>query len=489
VTALSARGAQPGVFLSHATEDAQLVELLCAGLESAGIPCWVAPRDVRPGFHYGEEIVQAIEESRAMILVLSRFSNDSPAVASEIEQAFRDGRRIIPVRIENVEPSKRLRLFVGQSHRLDAVDGDIQAMLPQLINALLHMAPASKPPPSLPRAVAPASAPPRGWGSPLPGALKLRRAVLGVAAGGVLLVVLELATLGRGEIAPAGMLKIAGAEVELGFNRREAWQQLQKAISTKNLDHHAVAAHKVRLAPYFIDRWEVSNGRYAEFVRSCRSERDCPGVDRSFQPGPESHDRPVQQRTYAEASAYCHWVGGRLPTGNEWEYAGRGPKLSLFPWGDTPHLTGDWATVSDIGVRRGDQSELGVSDLAGNVAEWVQDESPCRASDPSGQVCRSLRGLAGMRHSDGRVMFTPGGALPLFYAHPAYPKLRFDGTGFRCARDVSPLNGLYPYRLQITTVTLMATVALLLLLTVGHFRPYGPKAAAPRGSAPPPSRS
>jgi hypothetical protein len=94
-------------------------------LEQRGFKCWVAPRDVRPGHSYGDEIIRAIERSRCFILALSKASNESPFVAREVERAISKRKPIFPVRIEDVEPSSSLELFISSTQWIDAfADGD-----------------------------------------------------------------------------------------------------------------------------------------------------------------------------------------------------------------------------------------------------------------------------------------------------------------------------------------------------------------------------
>lgn len=111
----------PGsVFLSHSTKDVEAANRLCSLLEERGLSCWIAPRDVRPGSSYGEEIVRGIEEADVLVLILSENANGSRAVANEVERAFSHKKTIIPVRIAPVTPSKALEFFVSTCQWVDA---------------------------------------------------------------------------------------------------------------------------------------------------------------------------------------------------------------------------------------------------------------------------------------------------------------------------------------------------------------------------------
>ena len=57
------------------------------GLEAAGLPCWIAPRDLSAGTQWGAGIVQAIETCETVLVVFSQAANDSPQVAREMELA------------------------------------------------------------------------------------------------------------------------------------------------------------------------------------------------------------------------------------------------------------------------------------------------------------------------------------------------------------------------------------------------------------------
>ena len=110
-------------FISHAKTDQKKVQEIVSALEQRGFKCWVAPRDVRPGHSYGDEIIRGIERSRCFILALSKASNESPFVAREVERAISKRKPIFPLRIEDVEPSSSLELFISSTQWIDAFAG------------------------------------------------------------------------------------------------------------------------------------------------------------------------------------------------------------------------------------------------------------------------------------------------------------------------------------------------------------------------------
>ena len=108
------------VFISHAKDDKTKADLLCLQLEQAGIRCWIAPRDVRPGRNWGSEIIRGLDNARVMILLLSASSNRSRPVIKEVERAFGKEIVIIPVRLEDVVPSDALEFFLSSDQWFDA---------------------------------------------------------------------------------------------------------------------------------------------------------------------------------------------------------------------------------------------------------------------------------------------------------------------------------------------------------------------------------
>jgi hypothetical protein len=120
------------VFISYASEDKITADAVCARLESHRIRCWIAPRDVLPSMDYGQALMEAIRQSRLVVLVFSARSNDSPHVKREVERAVSNGIPILPFRIEDVAPSSSLEFFIAGSHWLDALTPPLERHLERL---------------------------------------------------------------------------------------------------------------------------------------------------------------------------------------------------------------------------------------------------------------------------------------------------------------------------------------------------------------------
>jgi hypothetical protein len=126
----------PQVFISYAGEDTAVAESVCVALEESAIPCWIAPRDIRPGAEYGEAIVEAIRNARILVLVFSAFANASVQVRREVERAVSNNLVVIPFRIEELPPSNALEYFLSATHWLDAFPGPPEDHLPFLVESV-----------------------------------------------------------------------------------------------------------------------------------------------------------------------------------------------------------------------------------------------------------------------------------------------------------------------------------------------------------------
>jgi len=124
------------VFISHSVKDKVTADAVCAMLESNGIRCWIAPRDVMPGMEWGASIIGAIKQARVMVLVFTASANSSPQIRKELERAVHHEVVILPFRVENVIPDEALEYFIGNVHWLDALTPPLEAHLKNLAGTI-----------------------------------------------------------------------------------------------------------------------------------------------------------------------------------------------------------------------------------------------------------------------------------------------------------------------------------------------------------------
>lgn len=127
---------------------------------------------------------------------------------------------------------------------------------------------------------------------------------------------------------------------------------------------------QITLETFWLDRFEVSNSQYADFLAENDIEPPHSWPDGTPPTGQDNH--PVRGLTWDNANEYCAWQNKRLPTEAEWEVAARGGQSFLYPWGDSQtsvSLPSDNTYAS--GSIPPNRSSFGVFDMAGNVWEWV----------------------------------------------------------------------------------------------------------------------
>lgn len=100
------------VFISHSSKDGGDAVKLCDYLEENGKKCFIAPRDIQYGHEYAEAIINGVDNSEAMVLMLSDNSNKSPHVLREVERAVSKSIPIIIYKLEEVELSKSMEYFL-----------------------------------------------------------------------------------------------------------------------------------------------------------------------------------------------------------------------------------------------------------------------------------------------------------------------------------------------------------------------------------------
>jgi len=120
------------VFVSHSSRDRAVADAACACLESTGLRCWIAHRDIVAGADWGAAIIAAIKRAKVMVLILSSHANVSPQVQREVERAVNRGIPVLPFRIEDVDLSDSLEYFLSSAHWLNAYRGELRLHLEKL---------------------------------------------------------------------------------------------------------------------------------------------------------------------------------------------------------------------------------------------------------------------------------------------------------------------------------------------------------------------
>jgi hypothetical protein len=224
-----------GVFVSYSQPDRGAAFGIVEWLESRGIDCWIAPRDVRPASDWAEEIVDAIAGARVMVLVFSASANSSPQVRREVERAVHRRVAVLPFRVEDVEPARSLEYFLSSQHWLDAFPPPLEPHYRRLYEHLSGML-AAEPPARDEEAPSPGATPPRAAPrEPLRAALdaaQLRRieAKLADFMGPVAKLLVKRAAATAGSL--EALITQLGGEIESETDRRKflsACRQLSRA--------------------------------------------------------------------------------------------------------------------------------------------------------------------------------------------------------------------------------------------------------------------
>jgi formylglycine-generating enzyme required for sulfatase activity len=194
------------------------------------------------------------------------------------------------------------------------------------------------------------------------------------------------------------------------------------------------------VAPFWIDRTEVTVAAYRACVATGACQR--PAVtSATCTYDADDPDLPVSCVHWADAEAYCGWVGKRLPSEREWEFAARGAFALPFPWGAGSSCANAVTLINEqsgrscarrparVGTHPGGASIYGVQDLSGNLEEWTADwyvELLGPGPAPRAGAARVLRGGGWLSTpSQSRTTSRNWGSALEAGAN----------VGFRCAKD------------------------------------------------------
>ena len=202
--------------------------------------------------------------------------------------------------------------------------------------------------------------------------------------------------------------------------------------------------HTVFLDAFYIDKYEVTNAQYKQFMDATGHRAPEHWDDERF----NQPDWPVEGVAWHDAVAYAKWAGKRLPTEAEWEKAARGTDGRRYPWGNewdsskcnSNGSSDGYEETAPVGSFPDGASPYGVMDMAGNVDEWCADlydedyysrspqQNPKGPDSGSSRVMRGGSGSMYDRIHNQRVTFRHG---VIMSSKDYY-------NGFRCAQDVTP---------------------------------------------------
>ncbi|MCI0698435.1 formylglycine-generating enzyme family protein [candidate division KSB1 bacterium] len=242
-----------------------------------------------------------------------------------------------------------------------------------------------------------------------------------------------IACSGNSQNPPEGMVYIPGGVCVMGSEN-------------PNPQAHELPARKVSVDRFFMDKYEVTVEQYRQFLEA-NPDSPAPGFWAEQLQHPK---RPVVYVSWHDAATYAQWVGKKLPTEAQWEYAARGGFTGVdgkprykFPWGN--EITPDKANYDADSSRAWNWEDAkrylrdvgsyppnayGLYDMAGNAWEWcadlydytIKESQPQKSSKPR----RAMRGSSWANDPDD---------LRCSYRYFANPVTRNYNLGFRCARE------------------------------------------------------
>lgn len=237
------------------------------------------------------------------------------------------------------------------------------------------------------------------------------------------------------------------ARCEVSGDCKRAWLEVE------------IPQHGVTVDGFWIDQTEVTHTMYDR----CVETGACTGLwylkgytsEEQYNRDPQKDDHPAAPILWSMAHRYCSWVGGRLPTEAEWEWAARGEDGRIYPWGDeegdgtqanfcdascplslgSVQVNDGFEAFSPVGSYPAGASPFGVLDMSGNVWEWVQD-----CYDPAYYAVSPELNLTGPAETGLRVIrggswINPMVAIRVTTRSGLEEGQSPDDVGFRCVHD------------------------------------------------------
>ncbi len=198
-------------------------------------------------------------------------------------------------------------------------------------------------------------------------------------------------------------------------------------------------AHEVEVASFELDQGEVTARQYLACVRAgkCAQTHYRSRCEPLHREGAKEGERGDERRAMtcveaSQAEAFCRWMGKRLPTEEEWEYAARGMDGRKYPWGNedpvdpTCWKNGRRPPGACPAVILPSEGLHGLRDMGGNVTEWTSSGHSAEYGKPQRSDFRVARGGSRASQSFRELRAT--------YRNALEPKQSGGWLGIRCAR-------------------------------------------------------
>jgi formylglycine-generating enzyme required for sulfatase activity len=399
------------IFISYATKDGGAeAQQLVAALEAAGRHCWVAPRDVAAAIPYPDQIVDAISESRGLVVLLTPGANQSPDVLQEVTLAHNERKLIAALVIRGTEPSGGLRYFLVARHRISWTEAKAAAAaVGKVLAPEVSMQPGDEPAPA-PSDNSRAASKRQGrrwlWGCSVIAVVAIAYAVYSLLPARAKPV--PIAVRGAGErfqdcadVCPV-MIVIPRGRFQMGSPSDEPGHLYDEGpVREVRIDYDFA----VGLYPVTHGEWKkylAKTGRSGSGNCSVYGAEQRPEYSWKNPGFAQDDSHPVVCVSWKEAQSYASWLSGqtgrhyRLLSEAEYEYINRAGSSTAYFWGSSAEHQCQFANGADAAAAEAHvpaptiadcddgyaftspagtfkKNLFGLYDTTGNAWSWTQD--------------------------------------------------------------------------------------------------------------------